>query len=154
MSKITITAHFNKQTKDSKKELVQFHVKGSDEDKPELSLMCREAVELEIEGVSQKLNAKFEKNTKDANKTVLDFILMGNPSTSNSHEFYQKAGQTVTLTITESQMSIEDLEEMHEGVGYNVNGDGTVNVDPNQMTIDDDDVPQIPDEDNQDQFLD
>ncbi|WP_156114784.1 MULTISPECIES: hypothetical protein [Paenibacillus] len=36
-----IAAHFNKQTKDSKKELVQFHVKGDDEKKPELNTMTR-----------------------------------------------------------------------------------------------------------------
>src|SRR5690625_3468541 len=136
MSQITINATFNKQTKDSKKELVQFHVKGDDENKPELNLMCREAVELQIEGVEVKLTAKFDKKTQDSKKTTLDFILMGNPSTSDSHEFYRMAGQNVDLTITESQMSIEELEEKHDGLEYTANGDGTVDVkDENQAEL-------------------
>lgn len=147
MSTVTISATFNKQTKDSKKELVQFHVKGTDETKPELNLMCRQAVELQLEGVETKLTAKFEKKTQDANKTALDFVLMGNPSTSSSHEFYKKAGQSVTLTITESQMSIEELEEAHKGITGTINLDGTVNVDPNQVTIDDDPMAGVEDKD-------
>lgn len=141
MSKVTIHATFNKQTKDSKKEMVQFHVKGNDETLPELNHMCREAVELEIEGVEQKLSAKFEKKTQDSTKTSLDFILMGNPSTSNSHEFYRKAGADVKLTIVESQMSIEELEEIQknerEGIEYTQNEDGTVDVmeDENQAAL-------------------
>jgi FtsZ-binding cell division protein ZapB len=137
MSTVTISATFNKQTKDSKKELVQFHVKGQDEHKPELNLMCREAVELRLEGIDQVLTAKFEKKSQDSSKTVLDFILMGNPSTSNSFEFYRKSGQDVILTITESQMSIDELKEAHEGIKYTQNSDGTVDVDQNQLSMDD-----------------
>jgi hypothetical protein len=53
--KIQIAAHFNKQTKDSKKELVQFRVKGYDEKKPELNAMTRSVVVLNIDGVEQAL---------------------------------------------------------------------------------------------------
>lgn len=132
---ITVKAHFNKQTKDSKKELVQFHVKGEDEKKPEINQLTREVVELSIEGVEQKLTCEFSKTTKDSKKTVLEFIVKGDTSADQSFNFYKKAGSDVTLTIIESQMSIDEFydEEPREGIQYNVQKDGTVNVD--QVTI-------------------
>jgi hypothetical protein len=77
---LTVKANFNKQTKDSKKELIQFYVKGEDEKKPEISQLTREVVELEIEGVDQKLTCEFNKTTKDSKKTVLEFIVKGDTS--------------------------------------------------------------------------
>lgn len=133
---ITVKAHFNKQTKDSKKELVQFHVKGEDEKKPEINQLTREVVELSIEGVEQKLTCEFSKTTKDSKKTVLEFIVKGDTSADQSFNFYKKAGSDVTLNIIESQMSIDEFydDEPREGIQYNVQKDGTVNVD--QVTID------------------
>ncbi|AZS16458.1 hypothetical protein [Paenibacillus lutimineralis] len=58
---ITIKAGFNKQSKDSKKELVQFYVKGEDEQRPELNEMTRSVVILSIDGVEQQLTAEFKK---------------------------------------------------------------------------------------------
>jgi len=47
-----------------------------------------------------------------------------------------KGGQ-VFVHISSSQMDMDDLdEESHEGLQYSVNGDGTVIVPANQMTID------------------
>jgi hypothetical protein len=91
--KIQIAAHFNKQTKDPKKELVQFHVKGDDEKKPELNAMTRSVVVLNIDGVEQALTTEFSKSTKDAKKTVLEFIVKGDTSSENSYEFYRKVDQ-------------------------------------------------------------
>lgn len=136
---VTVKAHFNKQTKDSKKELIQFYVKGDDEKKQELNQLTREVVEVGIEGVDQKLTCEFNKTTKDSKKTVLDFIVKGDTSAEQSFNFYQKAGADVTLHITESQMSIDEFydDEPHEGIEYQVNKDGTASVTPNQMSLDD-----------------
>ncbi|MCI1592473.1 hypothetical protein [Heyndrickxia oleronia] len=136
---VTVKAHFNKQTKDSKKELIQFYVKGEDEKKQELNQLTREVVELEIEGVDQKLTCEFNKTTKDSKKTVLDFIVKGDTSADQSFNFYRKAGSDVTLIIVESQMSIDEFynEEPHEGIEYNVDESGNVSVPDGQMSIDD-----------------
>ncbi|KTD87910.1 hypothetical protein [Paenibacillus etheri] len=116
--------------KDSKKELVQFHVKGDDEKKPELNAMTRSVVVSNIEGVEQALTTEFSKSTKDAKKTVLEFIVKGDTSSEHSYEFYRKAGSDVVLEVVESQMSIEefrgdndevDHEEPREGVRGKVN---------------------------------
>jgi hypothetical protein len=134
---VTVKAHFNKQTKDSKKELIQFYVKGEDEKKPEINQLCREIVELEIEGVEYKLNCEFNKSSKDSKKTVLDFIVKGDTSADQSYEFYRKAGSDVTLNIVESQMSIDEFyEDDHEGLEYSVNGDGVVDVSDDQVSMD------------------
>lgn len=144
--KIQIKAHFNKQTKDSKKELVQFHVKGDDEKKPELNAMTRSVVELSIEGIEQKLTTEFSKSTKDAKKTVLEFIVKGDTSAEHSYEFYRMAGSDVVLDIAESQMTIEefrgdddeDHEPPREGVRGTINPDGTIDMnDPNQTKLED-----------------
>jgi len=136
---VTVKANFNKQTKDSKKELIQFYIKGEDEKKPELNQLTREVVELQIEGVEQKLTCEFNKTTKDSKKTVLDFIVKGDTSADQSFNFYQKAGSDVTLHIIESQMSLEDFydNEVHEGIEYQVSNDGSVEVPNNQMTFED-----------------
>ncbi|SDD27655.1 hypothetical protein SAMN02799630_02861 [Paenibacillus sp. UNCCL117] len=136
---IKIRASFNKQTKDSKKELIQFYLTGDDEKNPELNELCREVVELEIDGVESKLTAEFSKVVQDAKKTTLDFIVKGNSSVSQSYDFYRKAGSTVLLTIAAAQMSLGDYQQEppHEGIEYTVNGDGTVETDPNQVSIDD-----------------
>lgn len=135
---VTVKAHFNKQTKDSKKELVQFYVKGDDEKKPELNQLTREVVELGIEGVEQKLTCEFKKSAKDSKKTVLEFIVKGDTSAEHSYNFYRKAGSDITLHIIESQMDIDDFrEEQHEGVEYQVDKDGTASVSPDQLSLDD-----------------
>lgn len=141
---VTVKANFNKQSKDSKKELIQFYVKGADENKQELNQLCREVVELEIEGVGQKLTCEFSKTSKDANKTVLDFIVKGDTSADKSYEFYRKAGSDVTLSIVESQMSID---EFHEGIDYSVDGTGNVDVDEDQLVL------EGLDDDNDDDLL-
>ncbi|MEK4149028.1 hypothetical protein NST02_18355 [Robertmurraya sp. FSL W8-0741] len=134
---VTVKAHFNKQTKDSKKELVQFYVKGEDEKKQELNQLTREVVELEIEGVDQKLTCEFSKSAKDSKKTVLEFIVKGDTSSDQSYNFYRRAGSDVTLHIVESQMSIDEFYEEHEGVEYTVDKDGTASVVTDQMSLDD-----------------
>ncbi|WP_336772322.1 hypothetical protein [Paenibacillus sp. MMO-58] len=114
---ITIKANFNKQTKDSKKELVQFYVKGEDEKRPELSALTRSVVVLAINGVDAELSAEFSKCTKDSKKTTLEFIVKGDASASKTFEFYKKAGDDVQLSILESQMSLDEFhQEPREGL--------------------------------------
>jgi hypothetical protein len=134
---VTVKAHFNKQTKDSKKELVQFYVKGEDEKKSELNKLTREMVLLEIEGIEHKLKCEFNKITKDSKKTTLDFIVKGDSSAENTFNFYKKAGSDVTLHIVETQMSTDDFEDEHEGIPYSVDKDGTANISPDQLSLDD-----------------
>lgn len=139
---IQIKAHFNKQTKDSKKEQVQFYVTGDDEKRPELNQLTREVVILQIEGLDDvELTAEFKKCSKDSKKTVLEFEVKGDSSAAQTFEFYKMAGTDVVLAISESQMSIdefrEEQEEYREGVRGKINQDGTVDVDDkNQVTID------------------
>ncbi|WP_338842103.1 hypothetical protein [Paenibacillus glucanolyticus] len=138
---VQVKAHFNKQTKDSKKELVQFYVKGDDEHKPELNGLTREVVILSIEGLEDvELTAEFKKSAKDSKKTVLEFEVKGDSSAQQTFEFYKKAGSDVILNITESQMSIdefhEEQEEYREGIRGKINPDGTIETDPNQVTLD------------------
>lgn len=109
--KIQIKAHFNKQTKDSKKELVQFYVTGEDEKRPELNAMTREVVILSIEGLNVELKAAFNKSSKDAKKTIIDFEVKGDSSAAQTFEFYKKAGTDVVLTIAAAQMSIEEFRQ-------------------------------------------
>lgn len=144
--KVTIKARFNKQTKDSKKELVQFYVTGDDEKRPELNSMTRSVVELAIDESDTMLTAEFVKSSKDAKKTILEFIVKGDASAAQSFQFYKSAGSEVMLTIAESQMTIEEFRgEDDEGSEYTMNGDGTVDVDPNQLGMDD-----IDDQDDED----
>ncbi|MHB0864811.1 hypothetical protein ACYCS5_27080 [Paenibacillus sp. SEL3] len=145
---VTIKAHFNKQTKDSKKELVQFYVKGEDERRPELNQMTREVVVLSIKGLENvELTAEFKKSVKDSKKTILEFEVKGDSSAAQTFEFYKLAGTDVELNITESQMDIDEFQEgqkaYREGLKGTIAKDGTVDVnreyDPNQaeLTLDD-----------------
>lgn len=137
---LKIKAHFNKQTKDSKKELVQFYVKGEDENLPELNALVREVVELSI-GDLEPLTAEFVKKSQDAKKTVLDFVINGGASNKHSFEFYRLAGTDVELSIGESEVDIDEFREQQEayreGLKVKVNPDGTVDVDKDQMSFDD-----------------
>lgn len=109
--KVTIAAQFNKQTKDSKKELVQFFVTGDDEKRPELNALTREVVILSIEGLDVELKAAFNKSSKDAKKTIIDFEVRGDSSAAQTFEFYKKAGSSVVLTIAAAQMSMEEFKQ-------------------------------------------
>lgn len=150
---VTIKAHFNKQTKDSKKELVQFYVTGDDEQKRELNMLCREVCELTIANINS-LTAEFVKKTQDSKKTMLEFIVKGGTSTAHSYEFYRLAGTDVELTISESQMSIEEFKKIEEtkeiegdkkqaGLKVEVDPDGTVELKQEDKPADDGKVTSI-----------
>jgi len=129
--KVQIKAHFNKQTKDSKKELVQFYVTGEDERRPELNAMTREVVILSLEEVpGVELKAAFEKSAKDGKKTTLDFIVKGDSSAAQTFEFYKKAGSDVVLSIAAAQMSIEEFKQASLDDEYEEE-----DSDPNQAAV-------------------
>src|SRR5690606_28790643 len=73
---------------------------------------------------------------RDSKKTALKFNIKGD-SEDKVIKFYPLAGRNVTLNLAASQMSIDDYYEGedHEGLEYNVNPDGTVSVDPDQVTL-------------------
>lgn len=129
---IQLNVHFNKMTRDSKKELLQFYVTGSIDNETQLNALVGEVVELQLHDL-EALTAEFKKNSKDAKRTVLEFVV--NPGKSNKHsfEYFSFTGQAVKLSLTQSDM---DIEEFREGLKVTVNQDGTVEVDdPNQLTI-------------------
>lgn len=137
---LTIKAHFNKQVRDSKKELVQFYVKGESENSVELNALVREVVEISVNGLDP-LTAEFVKKSQDAKKTVLDFVVNGGASNKHSFEFYKLAGTDVELSINESDVDIDEFREQQEayreGLKGKINPDGTVEVDKDQMSFDD-----------------
>lgn len=72
--------------------------------------------------------------------TTISLIIRGNPSDEQILMLTKlKAAGTGFATLSSAQMDIDDyIEENHvehEGVEYTVNPDGTVDVDPNQVTI-------------------
>lgn len=148
---ITIKTHFNKQTRDSKKEAMTFWVKGEDEEKEELRALSRNVVTLEIEGLGGiTVEAEYKKINRDDKKTVLEFEVKGGTSEESSAAFYSRSGTDVTLTITKASQTVKEFREhqkkYREGLKGKINPDGTVEVDdPNQGKLnfdeEDDDNP-------------
>lgn len=140
---ITIKAHFNKQTRDSKKESMTFWVKGEDEEKEELRSLSRSVVTLELEDIDGvTVEAEFKKLNRDDKKTVLEFEVKGGTSEDSSAAFYSCSGTDVTLTISKASQTVNEFREhqkkYREGLKVKINSDGTVDVeDKNQMTLDD-----------------
>lgn len=155
MSKVELDVLFKKQQKDDKKEVLEFHILGENvKFKSELMSMAGGIANLEVKNI--KLSAEFKSVQKDNKKTVLKFEAKGD-NDEKMAELYAWAGSNVKLTIEPSQMSLEDFnnDDEHEGVGYNVNNDGTVEVAPGQLSIEDD-VPFADPEEtsNEDELLD
>lgn len=147
---IKLSTHFNKMTRDSKKELLQFHVTGAAEENKALHDLCREIVEISVNGL-QPLTAEYAKNNKGAKNTTLEFII--NPGKSNDHSslYFKHARNDVELIIVKSKVT---LEQFREGLKGKINPDGTVEVDPNQASMDDyynDDDEQDDEEDQEDE---
>lgn len=84
-----------------------------------------------------EVKALFKKFNANDKKDVIEFELKGDLSGDQLLALHKLKGGQVFVHISSSQMDIEDLEgEEHEGINYSVNGDGTVTVPANQMTID------------------
>jgi len=101
---------------------------------------------LEIADV--KISADFKSIQRDNKKATLKFEAKGD-SEDKMIQLYPKAGFNVKLSLEPSQMNIEDFDEGHEGIEYNVNGDGSVTVPPDQMSMD-----EVNEKENEDDLLD
>lgn len=137
MAKVELDVLFKKIQKDDKKEVLEFHILGDDvKYKSELIGMAGSIVIIEIGDV--KLSAEFKSIQRDSKKVVLKFEAKGD-SEEKTIQLYPKAGFNIKLLLEQSQMSIEDIddEEDHEGLEYNVNGDGSVSVPSDQLSIED-----------------
>lgn len=129
MKKIELHVLFKKIQKDDKKEVLEFHIL-SDEipHKSELIGMAGGIAILEVEG-TDKLTAEFKSIQRDSKKASLKFEVKGD-NNEKIVQLYRLAGSNVKLTLEESQMSIDDFydEDQHEGLEYNLDKNGTVEV--------------------------
>lgn len=138
MSKIELTVLFKKIQKDDKKEVLEFHVQGDELDhSDDLVQLAGSIAILEVKSSEAgKLPVEFKSIQRDSKKTTLKFNVRGD-SDKKVIKLYPFAGRNVTLFLEASQISIEEFEEQGEGIGYNINGDGTVEVLDGQMGMDD-----------------
>ncbi|GKV66712.1 MULTISPECIES: hypothetical protein [unclassified Sporosarcina] len=135
MKKIELHVLFKKIQKDDKKEVLEFHIL-SDEipHKSELIGMAGGIAILEVEG-TEKLTAEFKSIQKDSKKAALKFEAKGD-NNEKIVQLYRLAGSNVKLNLEESQMSIDEFydEDEHEGLEYNLDKNGTVEVVDGQIT--------------------
>lgn len=137
MSKIELSVLFKKIQKDDKKEVLEFHVQGDELNySDELVQLAGNIAILEVKNSEAgKLPAEFKSIQRDSKKTVLKFNVRGD-SDKQVIKLYPFAGRNVTIFLEASQMSIEEFEEQQEGIEYNVNGDGTIELAEGQMNMD------------------
>jgi len=136
--KTALNVLFKKMQKDDKKEVLVFQVNGDElQHAQTLVELAGGIVVMDIEGCDAgEVMAEFASLQRDSKKTALKFNIKGD-SEEKVIKFYPLAGRNVTLNLQASQMSIDDYYEGedHEGLEYNVNPDGTVSVDPDQVTL-------------------
>jgi hypothetical protein len=140
MTQTKLNVLFKKIQKDDKKEVLEFHVQGDElPHSQELVQMAGSIVVLDVENSKAgKLNAEFKSIQRDSKKTALKFNVKGD-SDEKVIQLYPYAGRGVTLSMTPSQMSIEEFndDENREGIQYKVEKDGSVQVNPDQMSLED-----------------
>lgn len=144
MSKIELNVLFKKIQKDDKKEVLEFHVQGDKlPNSEELVQMAGNIVVLDVlDSEAGKFNAEFKSIQRDSKKTALKFNVKGDDD-DKIIQLYPYAGCNTKVVLEPSQMSIEDFNEgNHEGIEYQVNVDGSVEVPNNQMSFED-----VPEED-------
>ncbi|EEM02028.1 hypothetical protein bmyco0002_56470 [Bacillus pseudomycoides] len=142
MTNVKLNVLFKKMQKDDKKEVLMFHV-VSDElpHADELLKMPGTIVLLSVEeSEGEPIGAEFVSILRDNKKTVLKFNVKRDTK-DKINKLYPFAGENVSIILEPSQMSIDEFyEESHEGVEYNVNPDGTTEVAPGQLNIDDEET--------------
>lgn len=138
MSKVQLKVLFKKLQRDDKKEVLEFHVKGEQLPHSEtLVMMAGNMANLTIDdSEAGSIPAEFKSIQRDSKKTVLKFEVKGD-SQDKIIKIYPYSGHNVTLDIEASQMSLEEFEEQHEGIEYNVNQDGTVDAPEGQVSMED-----------------
>lgn len=140
MSKIELNVLFKKIQKDDKKEVLEFHVQGSElSNSQELVQMAGNIVALEVlDSEAGKFSAEFKSIQRDSKKTSLKFNVKGD-SDDKMIELYPYAGCNTKITLEPSQMSIEEFygdEDDRERIEYTVEN-GVVEVSDQQLSIDD-----------------
>ncbi len=138
---IELNVLFKALTKDDKKEVLKFEIKGEEDNQAEADLfdLSGSIVVFSLKAggddVVQNMNAEFVSMQRDSKKTVLKFAVNGDPDKAQA--LYRVAGRNVYLSVAPSQMSIDDFREPHEGVKYKVGPDGTTELqdDENQLTL-------------------
>lgn len=148
-----LNVFFKLMQKDDKKEVLKFEIPGNDNEQAgrELFDMSGGIVIFSIDGCEAgEVTAEFKNIQRDDKKTVMKFFIKGD-SEEKAQQLYRHAGRNVKLSVAPSQMSIDEFygDDEHEGINYSVNGDGTINVDENQLTIDDADVDAAESEDEE-----
>jgi hypothetical protein len=140
MAKTELNVLFKKIQKDDKKEVLEFHVQGDElPHSEELVKMAGSIVVLEVdESEATSFNVEFKSIQRDSKKTTLKFNVKDD-SDEKIIKLYPLAGSIVTIFLEPSQMSADEFYEDDErdGVEYKVNSDGTAEVVPNQMSLDD-----------------
>ena len=137
MSKIELTVLFKKIQKDDKKEVLEFHVQGDElNHSDDLVQLAGSIAILEVKNSEAgKLPVEFKSIQRDSKKTTLKFNVRGD-SDKKVIKLYPFAGRNVTLFLEASQISLEEFEEQGEGIEYNIDGDGTVEVSDGQINMD------------------
>ncbi|MED3269507.1 hypothetical protein P4358_27655 [Bacillus thuringiensis] len=137
MTKIQLNVLFKKMQKDDKKEVLMFHVL-SDElpHADDLLKMPGTIVYLTVEKSDvEPIGAEFANIQRDSKKTVIKLNVKSDAK-GVVNQLYPFAGGNVDIILEPSQMSIDEFyEESHEGVEYNVNPDGTTDINPGQLTL-------------------
>ncbi|MEA0556491.1 hypothetical protein UOV92_23605, partial [Lysinibacillus irui] len=118
---IQINVLFKKMQKDDKKEVLMFHIL-SDETKhaADLLRLTGKMTILTIsddEGPYEPIQAEFVNLQRDNKKTVLKFNV-ATEDVDRVNAIYPAAGTNISLLIQPQQMSIDDLEDEHEGISY------------------------------------
>ncbi|MEW4325881.1 hypothetical protein Q0N12_04305 [Rossellomorea marisflavi] len=138
MTKTQLNVFFKMQQKDDKKEVLKFEIKGEeegDESTTALYGLAGSIILFEIEGCAAgETSAEFMNIQRDSKKTAMKFAIKGD-SEQKAQELYKYAGRNVNLFIQASQMSIEEFYEGNEGLEYQVNENGNVDVSKSQMSI-------------------
>ncbi|MEW4223152.1 hypothetical protein [Rossellomorea marisflavi] len=138
MTKTQLNVFFKMQQKDDKKEVLKFEIKGQeegDESTTALYGLAGSIILFEIEGCAAgETSAEFMNIQRDSKKTAMKFAIKGD-SEQKAQELYKYAGRNVNLFIQASQMSIEEFYEGNEGLEYQVNENGNVDVAKSQMSI-------------------
>lgn len=137
MAKTELNVLFKKMQRDDKKDVLKFEYKNKDDDEkiklPQaIYELVGEMVNIELEGVEcDPVSAELKSANADGKKIVLDLSLRGD-SANKAADLFLKAGTDVKLFIEPSQTSLEDFnnqkEDPHEGLEYNVDLAGSVDV--------------------------
>ncbi len=99
-----------------------------------------------------KVATSFTKfNTNKKNETILEFTVRGELTDEQIVRLHRlKAEGKGVIEIYSSQVTTDEYEdqEEHRGIEYQRNPDGTVDVDPNQITLDEaaNDEPDVEEE--------